>query len=74
MGKKFRCGLLVVTENGDTRVIDLRNGGGSRDCYWDVTNMSFSQLHHRLLDLYQLSKKSIFLEIRNNSFILFLFL
>jgi hypothetical protein len=56
MNKRFRCGRLMITKNGKLKKLTLLNGGGSRYCDWDSDNMTFNDVHYRLLNIFDLRK------------------
>jgi hypothetical protein len=56
MAKRFRCGRLMVTQDGKIKRLILKNGGGTRFCYWYPYNMTFGNVQYRLLRIFKLSK------------------
>ncbi len=70
MNRKFRCGRLIRTNDGTIKKIELDDGGGSRYCTWDDKDMDFETVHHRLLNIFELSKT---ITIISNNFIFYFF-
>jgi hypothetical protein len=56
MSKSFRCGRVILTKDGTIKKLDFADGGGSRRCDWNQTNMTFHDAHNRALNKFQLSK------------------
>ncbi|CAF3536781.1 unnamed protein product [Rotaria sp. Silwood1] len=54
MNKKFRCGRLMLSENQTLKKLDLENGGGSRSCQWNKKDMTFTEVHYILLEVFKL--------------------
>jgi hypothetical protein len=54
MNKRFRCGRLTLTKNGEVKKVDLGNGGGSRFCEWSDNDMTFNDIHNRLINIFNL--------------------
>lgn len=55
MSKKFRCGRLLQTSDGRIKKLDLGSGGGTRTCDWSDEQMTFDEVHDRLLTVFDLS-------------------
>ncbi len=58
MSRRFRCGRLILSRDGTINKVVLKYGGGTRfcDCDWHNDNMTFEDVHYRLLDIFNLSK------------------
>lgn len=54
MRKIFRCGRLMLTKDGEIKKIDLKHGGGTRSCDF-FYNITFNDIHQRLINIYNLS-------------------
>lgn len=54
MNKKFRCGRLTLTRDGNVRKLDLNKGGGTRVCEWNNKDMTLSDAHKLIRDIFKL--------------------
>ena len=57
MSKKFRCGRLLLTRDGQLKKLDLGKGGGTRTCEWKNDRMTFDEVHKQLRSVFSFSKR-----------------
>ncbi|CAF4425611.1 unnamed protein product [Rotaria socialis] len=55
MHKRFRCGLLMLANDGKVKKLGLENGGGSRLCDWSDKSMTLKDVHHLIRNLFKLA-------------------
>lgn len=54
MRRRFRCGRLILSRDGQLQSVGLREGGGTRVCPLRHPRMSLMEIYHQLLRLYKI--------------------
>ena len=56
MSKTVKSGRLIVMGNGEKKIIELRDGGGTRTHSFEQQTTTFGEIHQRLRRSFDISK------------------